>query len=642
MLLKTSYLRTLSKSKFFILIIPLLFACQLAGLVEPTPTSPLSPNPITPAAPTVEPAGIPDSRLTGVAVPLPAVSHEPFGSAESVPVNLPAVIPLIEPSPAQLTDVERYELGPDEFAQLGRDGYLVRPDRAGTTQGIYAGAGPFMLTVDMVLLSTAATHQQVLNSATAEFRPRQTYDMLVGLINQTQLQADAADTVLEEQAALKNLAIFTLAGRFFDEAWPVPPAVRALVDTELTLLSAEGEINSPLLNKTIRYADIWAEPDSSSRVSAWLLLASPSIEPTSLPSEQRLAAAQIELLLDIWSDRSVPAWHALYTVQQYRHGARGASVEDWLALAELGVSDDDFLATAAQLPRPIFEILPRPEPFHQQLFDQLVFNRVGVHGSPETAPATALTNEAGTIRAVPRVIDIAAAFGSTQALSQLESDGESGYAGWGAQMQAVQAGLGEQGGWPAAYTQDLLRSMQPLANLVADSYPAYMRSASWNSLAQWENLFLPSLSNLAFQNDAIEFNTAETLIVIEPRPEIYANLATQTRALAQGLAERQMLDQPNADRLLALESELLVLKTVAEKGLAAIRPTPEEADVVARTLSKATQVQPDLGWPVFSGPLGSLTARNTGVVPTLFVVFNGSDFVIVQGGRLQMVVVSSQ
>lgn len=618
-----------------------MFACQLAGLVEPTPTPPSSSNPIPPIESAVDLPAISNEPLAGVASPLPAVRYAPFGVAEPVSVNIPAVIPLIEPSPAKLTDIEQYGLSSDEFAQLGRDGYLVRSDRVGTIQDVYGSGGPLMLTVDMVLLSTVATHQQALASAAAEFGPKHTYDMISGLIIQTQQQVDAAESALAEQAALRNLAIFTLAGRFFDESWPVPPDVQGLVETELALFSAEGDVSSPLLNKTVNYAEIWAIADPSTRARAWLLLASPEFDFSQLPSAQRLVAGQIELMLQIWQSEAVPAWMQLYDLQQYQNGSGDLVIEDWLALAELGLSGDDFLATVEQFPAGRFDILPRSEPFQQQVFDQLVFNRVGVHESPDDAPDTAITNEAGTVRAIPRVIDLAAAFGSAQALSQLESDGESGYAGWGAQMAALQARSEEPNGWPATYSQDLLKSLQPLADQVPASYPTYMQTLSWNGLAQWENLVLASLSPLTFQNNSLVFDPSAQMIVLEPRPEIYANLAAQTRVLAEGLAELQMLDQPNADRLLALENDLLVLKNVAENGLAGNSSTAEEVETVARTLSNGTRVQLSFGWQIYSGPLGGLTARNSGVMPTLFVVFNGGDLIVVQGGRLQTLLIEN-
>lgn len=437
-----------------------------------------------------------------------------------------------------------------------------------------------------------------------------------------------------------QLVLVNHIGRnFFGENWPVAPEVSDLVETELTLFSSSGQFESPLLGKLVNYESIRQDPLPAVRVFIWFLVSSPILDAQQSPAEQRLAGKQIELLLELWTAEAAPAWRSQYLRNRYQSGTEMHPIELWQALYATDVRDDDFIQSAYQLGVPQFSLFPRTQSTSQQIFNQLVFNNVGVHESPETAPATAKQESIGTIRAVPRPLDIAAAFGSDLAFETLKSEGEGGFAGWEPQMVRLQAELGGASGWPATLQRDFLHAIQPLAQPVPDSYPAYMRSAGWDSLTQWESGFLLSTMQVPdFEGQGISAPTDQQ-IFLEPWPDLYANLAAQTRILADGLVAQDMLDGPNAERLLALESDLLMLKQIAEKQLAGAAPSTgsAEADLLRSVLFKASQIRFRGELSVYSGPLGSLTGRFSGYVPTLFVVLNGDQQVVAQGGRLQTV-----
>lgn len=576
-----------------------------------------------------------NSPFTGGPIPLPAVSYPAFGSAEQVQVTLPPVIQLNMPASEKIGDAAISGLSQAEFVQLVQDGYLIRPNQVISVAELYGRETPLMVTADMVLLATIATQQEVIRSTEAAFGERAIFDTVSGLIGQTQRQLDEANDSLTEAAAAKNLAILTLAGKFFDSNWPVSTDVAQLVETEFALAQNQGEFESPLLNRPIQYTPFIIAPSPGLRATSWLAASSPRFDPNQSPAEQRLTGKQIELLLDIWQDGSVPAWQQTMRTWEYLYGGAQPTIDDWLALAAIA-QNDEFVQAAGAFANPRFDLIPNvSEPQIIKIMEQLLFNRVGVHADPDNAPASSSRATAGTIRTQSRMIDLAAAFGSQIAVDTLAADGEDGYAGWEAQVAQLQVGLVEQGGWPATYQQDLLRAIQPLAEPVSSSYPAAMRSASWDPLTQWENAAIVLVSTASFAGAPLEFNLSSRLFHLEIRPDIYANLATQTRILADGLVRNQRLDQANAEKLLQLEQDLLMLKAIAEKQMTGQSPSNEEEELLARVVSTASTVELKPGRAAFLDPTGGLRRQVVGVAPAIFFVENGVTSGTAIGGRLQ-------
>lgn len=604
--------------------------------MEPTPTSPPLQIEQSTLLPTTNPISIPNEPLNGEVIPVPPVSYAPFGTAEKVEAIIPAVIQLVEPAAKKLAGTyTEGEFTEAEFNQLAQDGYLVRRDQTMSVSELYSQSGPLIVTADIVLLATLATQQEAIRSTEAAFGERAIFDMLTGLIDQSQQQFDGANDQLTQAAAIQNLAIFTLAGKFYDRNWPVGPDVAHIVETEFALAQNNGEFDSPLLNRLIQYTPIVVEPAPSARATSWLSVSSPRFEPNQTPAEQRLTGKQIELLLDIWQSESVPAWQQTMRSWNYLYGGGQPTIDDWLALENVS-QNDDFVQSAINFPTPRFDVIPnvaKSQLIH--IMEQLLFNRVGVHADPDNAPASSARATAGTIRVKSRMIDVAAAFGSQIAVDTLVVDGEAGYAGWEAQVAQLQVGLIEQGGWPATHQQDFLRAIQPLAEPVSSSYPAAMRTANWDSLTQWENATIAILSTAKLDREPIQIDFNTRSLQLEIRPDIYANLATQTRILADGLARHQRLDQENAEQLLQLEQDLLMLKAIAEKQMMGRLPSDEEEVLLAKIISTASKVDLKPGASAYLDPTGALLREVVGVAPAVFYVQAGNNSGTAIGGRLQ-------
>ena len=625
------------------LFIPLLFACQLAGLVEPTPTSPPQQIEQSTPLPTTNPISIPNEPLNGDVIPVPPVSYAPFGTAEAARVNVPVVVPLLQFDLDQV-DLAPYSLSDADRETLAQNGFVLQRGEIVSLADVYAGDGPHLVTLDLVWLWTLAVQNDVIEQAEANFTPRQLFDTLAQLTKESEAQIEqalATDDLLSLNAAIKNLSIVSVAGRLYDPNWPISPRVETNATTELALIDSRADVVSQLLDRRINYAIFDEFEDPAEQAQTWLEQSAIRLDPADSPAAQRLAGQQIELLLDIWQSDSAPAWRFLTEAQQQFRAAVPTDIAHWLALKDAGATADSFVLSAQDADLVTFSILPKSDPFYHPLtpiFDALTFNQVGEYEKAGTLPTSAVRTDVGAVRAYPRLYDIAAALGAAPAVDQLDIENETDFVGWDAQMEQLQSRLAQPGSYPASLQLDQMETWQVMLAPAPASYPSYTRSGGWpiDQLSAWENGAALMLAHPAFIDAQAVQVSAEQLITLEPNPELYAALAAQTRRTAEALVRLGRLDAEGAERLVNHEAELLVLKSISESALTGTRPTPDEMALLRRLVSESSTISVPGSWPIAVSAVGGdpLVGRFAGASPLILIMLDGNEQLPVRGVRL--------
>lgn len=642
--------------KHSVWLLPLLLACQLSSIIEPTP-APTS-APATVLTPTSESSAneqvpLPSGPLIGSAAPLPVVEYPPFAPAgtavEPPSVQIPAVVPLYSTNIEQIDLLERFGLSSEERELLGEAGFLVRSGQPSTIEAIYGANGPHIVTADLVLLLTHGAQQAAVQDIALKFAPRNYFEMMADLSAATEQQLSeslAAGETLSAEAAKQNLAILTIGGRLFDRNWPIPTPVQELVGTELVLFESGGKLQSAILQREVDYDRFGSELSAVERVGAWFDQSGIVVAATQSMSQQRIAGRQIELLLDIWLQGESESWKTVYRLADYRHGANATHIQEWLALRAATADSDSFLLSAVQLQQPVFHMVPRSASsaaFQQQIFEQLTFNKVGAHSGFDQLPVTAVDiPQVGPVRTTPRLLDVAAALGSDAALDRLRDEEETGFEGWETQLVNLRSNLSEARAWPAGWRKDQLAAWQTILEPARAYSPAYIRSDEWAShrVGLWENGFTLLSLNTVIDPTASFAPEANRPIFLEHHPQLYGKLAAQTRALAEGHANLGNLDEANGQLLLGLESDLLKLQAIAQSGLAGLPPTADDMIFLRSIVSRAAAVSLGNEGLVFIGSneANRLVGRYGGVAPTIFVVLNVDQQIAVLGGRIQTTV----
>ena len=210
------------------------------------------------------------------------------------------------------------------------------------------------------------------------------------------------------------------------------------------------------------------------------------------------------------------------------------------------------------------------------IMQNLVYNKVGTQDTP---------------RALPNALDVPAALGSDTALSILEELGETVYANYMENMNAMRAELSasDDSMWNASLYSQWLNTLLPVLQEKGEGYPEFMQNEEWNR----KNLqtFLGSYTEL--KHDTVLY--AKQIMVemgggpeeevddsgyVEPEPEVYARLAALSKATVDGLASYGLLSAEDEQNMLLLADLASKLQAIAEKELRNETPTEEEFELI--------------------------------------------------------------
>jgi len=194
-------------------------------------------------------------------------------------------------------------------------------------------------------------------------------------------------------------------------------------------------------------------------------------------------------------------------------------------------------------------------------------------------------------RFLPKGLDITAAFGSELATEQLKSEGEFEYPGYEDNLTKMQDYV--QTIDTDVWTQNLywgwLYGLTDLLEPAGSGYPSFMTNKAW----QYKDLhtFLGSWTEL--KHDTILYakqvyaelggapsDVGDDRGYVEPRPHVYARLASLLKMTSEGLQVRGLISEEDIDLLKEFEDLVLKLKTISEKELNGEDLTDEEFNTI--------------------------------------------------------------
>jgi hypothetical protein len=513
-----------------------------------------APAPTQPAAPL---ATISETRpLSGTAVNLSreSVASYYFAPYRPAPVSGRAAVPPYAVDLAQVANpAVLAQLNEAQQAALAEAGFVVVPGQpeanfAAVYAGLLADNQPVFITADALLYSLQLLFAQVQRQVEQEQLLPELLAFSRSMAGVSQAQLTAAQNnplgTAVEEAAWRNLAFFTTAGRLLQPDFAIPDSVADIVAEELTLIGqAGGVFVSPLFQYQEDYRHYRPEgyytgsEDLNRYFQATTWYGRMAFRLTGHnPDPVRLAARQALLIISaLESGDNLARWQRLYEPTAYFHGfGQESTVYDYTAAARAvygdtpGVLDladssrlDDFIATVQVFPRwrrsdlrphetpaesgahlpdalpeEQFRLLAARASLDDLILAPLVFNRVGVHQGAvsrppltDTAPMTAVTTAVGLVRGLPRPLDLAAVLGSEPALAHLTAAGDTDYEGYDRQMATWQnhiAALPEMVWWRHA-AWGWRYSLQPLLQPPPAGAPRFMHSEGWQDrqLAAW-------------------------------------------------------------------------------------------------------------------------------------------------------------
>ncbi len=570
---------------------------------------------------------------TGVKINQTAEAAE-FATYSEFPVAIdPCVAPYqIAQDLSNVENSTRFEFSPEAQELLIKNGFVVVPFMGVEFFMMYEpnryDGVPNFITTDAMLHNYHLFFNHLLESMEKDYMVPELMNLNSVMLNATLQQYESLKGSAWENAALRNLAFFSVGSQLMDAQVQVPAVVQSEVSKELELIHKHQEMAvSPLMSIGQSNHDVLEDlkEDYTQYIPRGHYTKSEELQKyfqTMMwygrltfrlkDEDETRSAALITLALNQGSNLS--NWEKIYEptcflvgksddlgFYQYNQLLNQVYGSE-LAIKDLTSSTDkwkQFFADAQKLNPPQINSIPifdeNIQPDRDQeikgyrfmgqryTLDADVFQRLIYRDVKE--------NPEGERRMLPRGLDIPAAMGSSEAVSILQDSGDYRYENYPENMSKMQnyiSGL-DKSKWTQNLYWSWLYTLQPLTTGNSEGYPSFMLNQAWNLkglntyLGSWTELkhdtILYAKQVYAEMGGGIE-GAVDDRGYVEPIPELYGRLASLTVMTRDGLDSRQLLDEEDRASLERMEDLALSLKDISEKELTNTPLTNEDYDLI--------------------------------------------------------------
>lgn len=571
---------------------------------------------ITGTVPTTESA-------SGVTVP--DVYSGPFADYPIQTVSLPASFSGGYSLPLSLSSVQNlgdFDLSDAQKSALSQNGFVVAPPVSDPNRiytEFYQGyeslryeTTPLFITTDSIFHVYHLIFDKMLRDLErTSFIP--TLKTLTStMVQATTEQYNSLKGSDLEEAALRNVAFFTIAAQLLGTGDAVLPEAKGYVDAELALINAAAGINpSPLWANPDAAADMQLIEDYSQYIPRGHYTRSEDLKAyfkammwygrlsfrLKDPLETKRALLLTQALRTAKTDggqEALTLWENIYDPTVFIVGkADDLGVYEYGKIIDAVYGEnpaltkfadatllDEFVATARKLPAPQvnsmwvwiwqdqddvtqgFRFMGQRFTLDEYVFGQLMWRKVGTLETP---------------RDLPKALDFFAAQGSEMAYSILQEMGESNYENYDKQMTKVKDEVSQLGldSWTQNLYWSWLYALQPVFEKKDQQYPAFMQTDAWNrkdlqtALSSWTELkhdtILYSKQVMAEMGGGAPEEAPRGYV--EPNPEAYARLLALAQMTYNGLDSRGILDDTSRGNLNNLIDKLTFLLDISQREL---------------------------------------------------------------------------
>ena len=612
--------------------IPATETAEVAAVVEPSPTVPPVSSP-TIVIPTREATEIPPTATTPETVAEVQLEAMPrFADYSPMPVE--AVLAIYhDPIASDLSNVlVPFVLSPDQLQRLGESGVVVSPGEEKEFFTVYEKARydnlPVFVTSDSLLHSYHLIFDKVLRTAERQAFIPLLQELNAAMLAQTDAQYQELKGTSWEEAARHAVAFIGVGSRLLDPQVTVPDYAEDLVQAEVAQIeAAEGILSSPIF-PGLEYGEDYTqyiprghytrseELQAYFKSMMWygrMTFRLRTQDPEVGREETRSALLLVQALKNATVDGrpAQEVWLDLYNPTAFLVGRSddltAFQYEEVLneiygpapTLAELSDEAllDRFIDAAIKLPPPRIlglvisetdDVTETTQGFRfmgqrfvpdAYIFRELIYRNVGTLDNP---------------RQLPKGLDVMAAMGSERAYAILEALGETDYANYPEQMAKMREWAGglTADEWTETLYNGWLYTLQPLLDAPGEGTPQFMQSNAWldkqlnSSLGSWAELKHDTI--LYAKQVYAELGGGgywppqpkEAVGYVEPVPEFYARLSALAAMTRDGLQERELLSEKDADSLKRIINLADAFQLMAEKELRGEPLTSDEAYLV--------------------------------------------------------------
>lgn len=578
------------------------------------------------------PAAVDEAAVSPPLAPLLSATAS-FAAYHNVPTSYTPQVPAytVAPDLSNITNLSDFEFSPAAMRLLAENGFVVVPNDyyqeffVVYETNLYEPL-PSFITTDSMLHNYHLFFSHLLRVTEREHLVPELKALTTAMMTATESQVAALEGTDWHNAALRNLAFLSVAGKLLDPAMPVPEAVQPVVAEELALIAAhEGITPSPMMNLGQQQSPLDAlQEDYSQYIPRGHYTTDDTLKSYfqtmmwygrmtfRLKNEDESRSALL-LTLALSEEDKLSRWDRIYQPTSFFVGdSDDLNVIQFQELMYQIYGNDvtaaqfpsdtpkweTFRKEAAQLQPPQINSIPiYDESLHPDreaeitgfrfmgqrftldaaIFQRLIYREVG-------------ENSQGQRRMLPKALDIPAALGSQEAYELLEAAGETDYAGYAENMTKLQHAFVDAPPqfWSNTLYQGWLYTLDALLTTPGEGYPSFMQNQAWTRknlntfLASWTELKHDTVlyAKQVYAQMGGGMENEDDRGYVEPNPALYARLASLVKMTREGLDQRGLLDEQDGESLERLETLALSLKTMSEKLLENQLLTDEEYDLI--------------------------------------------------------------
>lgn len=473
-----------------------------------------------------------------------------------------------------------------------------------------------------------------------------------------------------EEAALRNVQYFAVAGKLLEANINVDPSISGKVDEEYALImAAQGPEESPVLMMQEDYSQYKprgyyaGDPELEKYFRAMMWYGRMSF--TTDDEELSKSALIMTLSMD---KAGFENWEKIYTVTSFFAGAADdlgyyeylpaidetyGEVNSYSDVVGKDKEFSKFLDAINKMDPPRINSIivcdgddnvVRSFRFMGQRFsvDETIFSNLTYSNLPQ--------NDSGEKRMLPDTLDVMAALGSDTALTILEEEGKINYPDYHKNLQMMVDEFNNSDGtiWNASLYASWLNTLRPLLEEKGAGYPKYMQSHKWSkknletfagSYAELKHdTILYSKQTMAEMGDGGEDFWFDDRGYVDPQVKVYAQFALLSKATYDGLNAYGMISDADRENLNRLTTIAETLIKISEKELVNETLTDEEYEFIRcyggdlehfwyevnKTdeyyLSYAFQAPAPIVADIASDPNGTALEIGTGGIDRIYVV----------------------
>lgn len=476
---------------------------------------------------------------------------------------------------------------------------------------------PNFVTVDSLMHTYHLYFQHLLKTIERTYLSSAILGMSQELLQTSEEQLAALKGTEWEEAALRNVAFFSVGAALQDPSTQIPSEVADVVASELAAIEAgEGIGKSSITGDDEDYTQYkprgYYEGDAALEAYFRTMMWYGRINFKQADEDLDRSALLMNMAL---TGEALERWEAVYTVTGFFAGAsddcgyfeykpcldaafgEGASVNDLVGATDAWQSYHEL---TAQMRAPQINSVPLGEdddPEVSRTEAEKGYRLMGQRFTLDEAIFEWLTypesgsNASGDGRMLPDALDVPAALGSDIALQITQDRGASEYANYDSNVESLRSYLTDETNpvWSQSLYSQWLYTINPLLAPKDEGYPSFMRTEQW--LRKDLQSYLGSYTEL--KHDTVLY--AKQMMAemgggpleekddrgyVEPEPEVFLRLANLTSATSEGLNNYGMLGDEERQNLELLRQLATQLSDIATKELTGEAISDDEYELI--------------------------------------------------------------